>query len=271
MKIKKTILSAAISASFAAVIFYSPTNLATTPTLNLFPTSVVENLQASADSAKEMEDSMEGIVAQMDNQLQLYKESKCEASDADAGCTQIKKGINTTYMSMLDKMQAQLPTMKRAMQSTAKTLGKNIRTELGRKMTVLDLQRLIQGKKGGVKNIRKISGRRQGRMSGMLSQYHKMISLSSHKTQTQAILAAEIYADATETLDYINLIQMEIDQSKVMGGLSTLWNGEPSEQMVSTVLSVKTMLFGDVEGDVIPEMLAAPIDPALDDSDWVIE
>lgn len=271
MNIKRSIISISITTALAGTVIYSPNSLAVAPTLNLFPTSVVENLQASADSAKEMEDGMESIVAQMDNQLQLYKDSKCEASDADAGCTQIKKGINTTYMSMLDKMQQQLPTMKQAMESTSKTLGKNIRTELGRKMTPLDLQRVIQGKKGGVKKIRKVTGKRQGRMSGMLSKYHSMISLSSQKTQTQALLAAEIYADATETLDYINMIQMEIDQSKVMGGITTMWNGEPSEQMISTVTNVKAMLFGNVDGEVIPESPVPEINPEQDDSGWVIE
>lgn len=271
MNSKKTLISIALSASLGSAVFYAPISHAAMPTLNLFPTSVVENLQASADSAKEMENSMEGIVAQMDNQLQLYKDSKCEGSDGDQGCADIKKGINAAYMKMLDQMAAQLPTMKQAMKSTADTLGKNIRTELGKKMTALDLQRVIQGKKSSVKDTRKRSGKRQGRMSSMLNKYHKMITLSSHQTQSQAILAAEIYSDATETLDYINLIQMEIDHSKVIGGLSTLWNGEPSEQMVSTVNNVKAMLFGEVDVNVIPEMITPLADSQHNDSDWIIE
>jgi len=98
-----------------------------------------------------------------------------------------------------------------------------------------------------------------------------MISLSSEQSQHQALLAAEIYADATETLDYINLIQLEIDQSRVMGGLGAIWNGEPSKQMISTVSSVKALLFGDIDEDIIPEMIVATDNSTLDDSDWVIE
>jgi len=232
----------------------------------------VENLQASADSAKAMESSMESIVAQMDNQMQLYNDSKCEASDADAGCNQIKKGINATYMKMLGEMEAQLPTMKRAMKSTAKKLGGNIRTELGRKMTPLDMQRVIQGKKGSSKRTSRTSGKRQGRMSQMLNKYHKMISISSNKGQNQAMLAAEIYADSVETLEYIELIQMEINQSKMLGGIGTIWNGEPSEQMMETVGSVKALLFGEADGgDYIPDSALPAVDPELDDADWTID
>ena len=272
MNTHSNLIRLAICASLATTTLYAPSSLAASPTLNLFPTSVVENLQASADSAKAMESSMEGIVAQMDNQMQLYNDSKCEASDADAGCTQIKKGINNTYMKMLGEMEAQLPVMKRAMESTARKLGGNIRTELGRKMTTLDLQRVIQGKKGGPQNIRKVSGKRQGRMSKSLSRYHSLISISSNKGQNQAMLAAEIYADSVETLDYIELIQMEINQSKMLGGIGTIWNGEPSEQMMATVGSVKALLFGEEDGDgFIPENVAPSSDPALDDSDWTID
>ncbi len=245
---------------------------AATPTLNLFPTSVVENLQSSAASAQAMENNMEGIVAKLDNQMALYADSKCEANDADAGCSQIKRGIADSYQAMLEHMAEQLPAMKQAMQATEQTLGKRLRTELGKKMTALDLQRLIQGKKGTPQSIRQRSGKRQGRMSSMLGKYHKMITLSAHKNQNQALLAAEIYADASETLDYINLIQTEIDHSRVIGGLSTLWNGEPSEQMISTVSNVKALLFGDVEaGDEIPDVPSIAETQGFDDSGWVID
>jgi hypothetical protein len=242
------------------------------PTINLFPTSVVENLQQSAESARAMENSMEGIVAKLDNQMALYQESHCDRSDMDAGCSQIKRGLSDTYTQMLDQMAAQLPAMKQAMQSTAKTLGKNLRLELGKKMTPLDLQRLIQGKASDAQSVRQRNGKRQGRMSSMLSAYHKLITVSSHNKQSQAMLAAEFYADASETLEYIDLIQMEIDQSKVIGGLSSLWNGEPSEQMTQVVGNVKALLFGEIDdSNVIPDTPMNPNTTGLNDSQWIID
>jgi len=168
MNFKKTVIHISIYGVLAGSLMSTPC-LATVPTLNLFPTSVVENLQSSADSAKQMEDSMERTVAHLDNQLMLYKDSQCDSTDIDEGCAQIKKGISSSYLNMLKQMSDQLPAMKNAMESTASTLGKNIHIELGKKMTTLDLQRIVQGKKTGVKNIRQRSGKRQGRMSSMLS------------------------------------------------------------------------------------------------------
>jgi len=271
MNIKKNLINLAVCTVLSGTALYAPSSLAIAPTLNLFPTSVVANLQTSAASAEEMENSMESIVVQMENQAQLYKDSQCESGSLDAGCAQIKKGLATSYTKMLDKMGDQLPVMKQAMQSTVNVLGKNIRTELGKKMTMRDLQRVIQGKTGAIQSARKRSGKKAGRMSASLKKYHSMITLNSNQSPSQALLAAEIYADASEALDYISLLQMQIDQSKIIMGVGNIWNGEPSEQMMATVSSVKALLFGEVETDLIPDTLMQNIDPAKDDSAWIID
>lgn len=271
MKIKNRSCSFAAFVLLGGMLSLSPPNYAT-PTLNLFPTSVVENLQASAQTAKQMESSMETIIAQLENQMVLFNDSKCDANDSDAGCAEIKKGISRTYGKLLDEMEQQLPEIKQAMLATEKTLGRNIRSELGKKMTPLDLQRLVQGKKNNAKSVRRISGKRQGRMSKMLSQYHSMIALSNNQGQSQAMLAAEIYTDAAETLDYIALLESEISRSKGISAIGEIWNGEPSDEMVATVNSVKTLLFGEQDQAGIPDIVQNHFQSnGVDDSDWVIE
>ncbi|MEE9397942.1 MAG: hypothetical protein V3V31_13105 [Methylococcales bacterium] len=227
------------------------------PTLNLFPVSVVEHLKSSAESAKLMENGMEDVIAKMESQMQLYRDAQCGQEDIDPGCAGIKKSVNETYQDMLGQMQRQLPTMRKAMKSTSSTLGKKIAAELGRKMTPLDLQRLIEGKSKNAKRVRTVTGRRQGRMSAMLGKYHQMIALGKTQGQNTAILAAEIYTDATETLDTLDLIESEISRSLTLGGIDTIWNGEPSPEMMATVKSVKTLLFGELETSTIP----APVQP----------
>ncbi len=271
MNIKTRLIRIAAIVFSGGILMMSPAAYST-PTLNLFPTSVVENLQASAQTAKNMESSMETVIVQLENQMALYKDSKCDSSDTDAGCAEIKKGISRTYGKMLDEMEQQLPEIKQAMLSTEKTLGRNIRSELGKKMTPLDLQRLVQGKKDNAQSVRRISGKRQGRMSKMLSQYHSMIALSNNQGQSQAMLAAEIYTDAAETLDYIALLESEISRSKGISAIGEIWNGEPSDEMVATVNSVKTLLFGDQDQSGIPDVVQNRFqNHGVDDSDWVIE
>lgn len=246
---------------------------ANTPTLQLFPTSVVESLKTSAESAKHMENSLEGVISQFGSQMQLYEDSKCDNAGLDPGCAEIKKNIARSYSEMLSLMQEQIPDIKNAMTSTSKTLETNIRNKLGRNMTPMDLQRLIQGKKTGVSQFRKLSGKRQGRMSKMLNGYYKMVSLGNKQSQSTALLAAEIYADSSEALEHLNNLEMEINRSMALVEINGIWNGGPTPEMVATVNNVKSLLFGEVDDNGIPDVpeAAQNYPDGLAESDWVIE
>ena len=57
--------------------------LANTPTIRLFPTTVVEDLQQTSTVAREMESGLQEVIGRLDQQQLLYLESKCEGAEND--------------------------------------------------------------------------------------------------------------------------------------------------------------------------------------------
>lgn len=223
------------------------------PTINLFPTSVVEQLRNSATSAQELEDGMQPIVAQLEKQMDLYKSSQCDTADADQGCAQIRKTLGETYSQMLGQLSDRLPSLRTAMSSIKSGVGTRIRKELGNKMTPRDLQRMLGGERDD-KRIRNISGKRKsGRISGMLSKYSEMISMTNTHGGPTPALAAEIYLDSVGAMNEIEAMEMNIAHARTTIELGGYYFGEPSEAMVATVQGVKGLLFGEVDDVTIPD------------------
>ena len=54
------------------------TAIANTPTIRLFPTTVVEDLRQTGNVARDMETGLQEVIGRLDQQQQLYVESKCE-------------------------------------------------------------------------------------------------------------------------------------------------------------------------------------------------
>ncbi|MGK0443074.1 MAG: hypothetical protein ACJA0N_002894, partial [Pseudohongiellaceae bacterium] len=50
----------------------------TTPTLDLFPVSVKEQIRQTSEAAKTIETNIQGVISQMDSQHELYQASKCD-------------------------------------------------------------------------------------------------------------------------------------------------------------------------------------------------
>ena len=59
---------------------------ANAPTIRLFPTTVVEDLRQTSSVAKEMETGLQEVIGRLDQQQQLYQESKCDGAESDPGC-----------------------------------------------------------------------------------------------------------------------------------------------------------------------------------------
>jgi len=258
----------ALTACLALYLSAPGTALAAQPTIKLFPTTVVENLKESAETARGIESGMAPLIQQMEEQMKLFQESKCEGNEQDPGCTQIKKAVANTYVEMLDGLKAQLPRIEQAMRSTNAALGKRIRGELGGKMTPRDLARMIEGEANHVDHIREVSNRKRGRMSTMLSKYHKLVAMGSSQGDSMPILAMDIYLDSKESLDLIESIRSEIDRAQTPLLLGQVWGFGPTDEMVSTVDGVKALLFGDEEDAGIPDMRIQGREPdAFDDRD----
>ena len=61
----------------AAVLTLAQSALANTPTIRLFPTTVVEDLRQTGNVARDMETGLQEVIGRLDQQQQLYQESKC--------------------------------------------------------------------------------------------------------------------------------------------------------------------------------------------------
>ena len=115
------------------------------PKINLFPTSVVESLSETSRAARSMESGMYEVVAKLDKQKRAYESTHCDDSD-DQGCVHLRKAIRGSYKEMLDVMQSSIPEMRSSLDSTATSMGTSLRSEIGRKMTPGDVQRILAGR-----------------------------------------------------------------------------------------------------------------------------
>jgi len=53
---------------------------ADSPTIRLFPTTVLEDLRQTSSVAKEMETGLQEVIGRLDQQQLLYQESKCDGA-----------------------------------------------------------------------------------------------------------------------------------------------------------------------------------------------
>ena len=81
----------------------------TSPTIRLFPTTVVENIKHTGEAAKAMEADLQGVIDRLNQQEELYMASKCEGAEAEPGCSEIAGQLSQTYLEMLNLMEARLP------------------------------------------------------------------------------------------------------------------------------------------------------------------
>lgn len=250
---RATPFAAAITAGMLLTLSAGALQASNAPTINLFPTTVVENLRESAATAKTMENAMAPLVQQMEEQIALYREAKCEGNDNDPGCAQIKATLGRTYLQMLDGLEAELPRIEAAMNSTRDTLAKRIRGKLGRSMTPRDMAVMVEGRSVGTQRIRQRSNRSRGRMSQMLGKYHKLVALGSQQGDPMPLLAMDIYLDAAESVDLIETMRAEINRSRGPLMFGEAWGFGPSDSMVATVDGVKQLLFGTEDEGTLPE------------------
>ena len=113
-------MNAWISTSFAVtVVLFANASLANTaPTIRLFPTTVVEDLLQTSSVAREMETGLQEVIGRLDQQQQLYQQSKCEGAENDSGCQRLSRQLGATYLEMLGIMEQRLPDMEHTVNNT---------------------------------------------------------------------------------------------------------------------------------------------------------
>lgn len=221
---------------------------ANSPTIRLFPTTVVEDLRQTSSVAQEMETGLQEVIGRLDQQQQLYLESKCDGAEDDPGCQRLAKQIGATYLDMLGIMEERLPDMEHTVNNTRLSLEKRLRSELGNKMTSWTLQETLLGgnpPKDSAAPTPSLRGRSGMRLSERFSQYYKLVaSSSSHTDQSLAVLASDIYLDMEETSLLIARTREEIARATLIEQLNQSF-GTITPEMMEVVGGVKSILFGD--------------------------
>jgi hypothetical protein len=230
-----------------------------TPTIKLFPTTVLEEIKHTGNVAAEMETGLQAVITQLDEQQTLYMESKCEGNEGDPGCEQIARQMGKSYLEMLTIMGDKLPEMETAVNSTSSSLEKRIRRELGQKKTSWSLQELLVGEQSASgKNADRpvLRGRSGMRLSDRFNQYYKLVARSGGEVNSSlAVVASDIYLDMQETSSLIARTREEISRATLMEQLNQSF-GTITPEMQEVVAGVKSILFGEEEA--LTPMTAPP-------------
>ena len=222
------------------------------PTIRLFPTTVVEDLRQTSAVAHEMETGLQEVIGRLDQQQQLYLDSKCEGAEDDPGCQRMARQLGATYLEMLTIMEERLPDMEHTVNNTRLSLEKRLRNELGNKMTPWMLQEtLLAGvPEGRATAAPKLRGRSGMRLSERFKQYYQLVSTSgSRSDQSLAVLAADVYLDMEETSLLIARTREEIARATVMEQVNQSF-GIVTPEMMQVVGGVKSILFGETGSDI---------------------
>lgn len=217
------------------------------PTIRLFPTTVVEDLRQTSSVAKEMESGLQEVIGRLDQQQQLYLDSKCEGAEDDPGCQRLSRQLGATYLEMLGIMEERLPDMEHTVNNTRLSLEKRLRSELGNKMTSWTLQETLLGgnPQESATEAPIMRGRSGMRLSERFRQYYQLVaSSSSQSDQSLAVLASDIYLDMDETSDLIARTREEIARATLIEQLNQSF-GTITPEMMEVVGGVKSILFGD--------------------------
>ncbi len=237
---------------FAAALV--PDADANTPTIKLFPTTVVEDLRQTGNVARDMETGLQEVIGRLDQQQVLYQESKCDGAENDSGCQRLARQIGATYLEMLTIMEERLPDMEHTVNNTRLSLEKGLRSELGRKMTPWTLQETLVGGKADAAATRAsptLRGRSGMRLSERFKQYYQLVATSGAKgDQSLAVLASDIYLDMEETSLLIQRTRQEIARATLMEQLNQSF-GIITPEMIEVVGGVKSILFGDAESTAL--------------------
>jgi len=223
------------------------------PTIQLFPTTVVENIKQTGEAAKAMEQDLQSVIDRLNQQEALYIASKCEGAGAESGCSEIADQLSQTYLEMLDLMETRLPGMEDSVRATNASLEQRIRTELGRKTTPRGLQKVLERTPQKSTESPRYQ-RRSGRLSEKFRQYYKLVAMAPRMGSggSLASVAAEIYLDTQEVQELIALTRDEISRAKLMIDLDQAY-GIITPEMFEMVGRVKSILFGETgEEEGIP-------------------
>ena len=254
----------AVATATTALLLSGTAVASATPTIRLFPTTVVEDLRQTGNVARDMETGLQEVIGRLDQQQQLYVESKCDGAEGDPGCQRLARQIGATYLEMLEIMEDRLPDMEHTVNNTRNSLERGLRNELGIRMSPWMLQDTLVGKPEAQSTgnpAPSLRGRSGMRLSERFKQYYQLVATSgSHGDQSLAVLASDIYLDMEETSLLIQRTRQEIARATLMEQLNQSF-GIITPEMMQVVGGVKTILFGD---EAAQALVAGPPPAAIE-------
>ncbi len=224
------------------------------PTLDLFPKQAIDSLKETSKNAKGLENDLQSVLKDLDQQMKLYKQSKCKGATGDQGCQELSSQMAKTYGQMLEIIDKKLPEMKQNIEVTRKALEKRLAQQLGRNRTGADLQRILRQRSGSLLESKRTRSSRKGtHLSDRFRQYYKLVSQQSGGAPV-ALVGARIYLDLEETARLVELTQQQIQRGQILTNLSESF-GTVTPQMQKTVSGVKAVMFGETAsgGDQVPQ------------------
>lgn len=223
---------------------------AASPTIRLFPTTVMEDIKQTGSVAREMESGLQQVITRLDQQQQIYVDSKCDGASLDPGCGQITRQLGATYLEMLEAMDQKLPDMEKAVNNTHDSLQRRLRSELGKGMTPWQLQEALAGRSHSDGDARPaLRGRSGMRLSERFSQYYQLVAQSGNRSGSSlAVIAADVYLDMAEASDLIARTREEISRATLMEELNQSF-GTVTPEMQEVVAGVKSILFGEASDE----------------------
>ena len=219
------------------------------PVVRLFPTTVLEDIRETGAVAEDMENNLADVIARLDLQQELWRESLCEGADGDAGCERIGRQLGATYLEMLELMADRLPEMEQSVARTRVSLEKRLREEVGLRTTPTSLQENLLGEirpaVAGGGDRPALRGRSGVRLSDRFQQYYQLVaSGGGSAAQSLTVVAADIYLDMEDAEHLIAATQQEIARASLLEQLNQSF-GLITPQMAEVVSGVKEILFGE--------------------------
>jgi len=212
------------------------------PTLELFPSQAIDSIRETSERARALENDLQSVLAELEQQMSLYRESGCEGAVGDAGCQQINREMAATYGRMLDVMAAELPEMKHNIEVSRRTLEQRLAEQLGFGRTGAQLQELLREARAGARQGRTRPLGGGVRLSDRFRQYYRLVSQGGGGAPA-ALVGARIYLDLEETSELIELTEQQMQRGRMLANLSESF-GQVTPQMEQTIAEVKTVMFG---------------------------
>lgn len=187
------------------LIFVGGVVLAKEVMINPITPDIRDKLRESTDLVSKVEDSMAPKVSDLEKIYKTYNET-CKGNENDRGCVEMQNQVREKVKGVLSAMESELPRVRRAISSTAQSLGQSIKAKTRQK----DLSELFAevSSKGTLPKIRGPLSKKLSELLNAMGRPTTNVSILELSLRTQADLIS-----ANEILEYL---EAEVSRQVIM-------------------------------------------------------